>query len=41
MGFLLKDSSAEYLLDAIRTVSHEGNYCIRLSRKLMQESNTT
>ena len=24
MGFLLKDSSAEYLLDAIRTVSSRG-----------------
>jgi len=38
MGFLLKDSSAEYLLDAIRTVSR-GDSVLHptIARKLMQE----
>jgi len=38
MGFLLKDSSAEYLLDAIRTVSRgESVLHPTIARKLMQE----
>jgi len=38
MGFLLKDSSADYLLDAIRTVSHgESVLHPTIARKLMQE----
>ncbi len=38
MGFLLKDSSAEYLLDAIRTV-HRGESVLHptIARKLMRE----
>jgi two-component system, NarL family, response regulator LiaR len=38
MGFLLKDSSAEYLLDAIRTV-HRGESVLHptVARKLMRE----
>jgi NarL family two-component system response regulator LiaR len=38
MGFLLKDSSADYLLDAIRTVSRgESVLHPTIARKLMQE----
>ena len=38
MGFLLKDSSAEYLLDAIRTVARgESVLHPTIARKLMQE----
>lgn len=38
MGFLLKDASAEYLLDAIRTVARgEGVLHPTIARKLMQE----